>query len=119
MEEESEWNAPGPPERPPVAPEQQDRFRRLITELMFCLVGAPVFGFAAAWIRPPLRFPGGTAPPRPEWEALFYRWIPLVLSGLSFICVAWLVIVLMRLGSVFRKPAENEPGQGDDDTRSR
>ena len=78
------WSAPEPLERLPVEPEQEVRFRRLLTELMVCLTGAPVFFFTAACIRPPLRHS-----PSP--------WLPLVLVGRAFACVVWMVLVLIRL----------------------
>jgi hypothetical protein len=98
-----EWNAAGTPERLPVDPVHQDRFRRLLTELAFSLAGAPVFGFSAAWIRPPVR--GAATPWTPlsspsEWEELFYRWMPLVLLGAAFSCLVWLVLVLWRLAEL-------------------
>lgn len=98
--EDDEWNAPELPDRPLMKPEAQDRFRRLLTELMFCLAGAPVFGFAAAFVRPPLR-PSATpwvpSPPRPDWEVWLYRWMPLALGGLAFGCLVWAVLVMLRL----------------------
>jgi hypothetical protein len=90
-----------------VIPEQQDRSRRLLTELMFCLIGLPVFGFASVWIRPPVRIPSSwsTFPPRPEWEVQFYRWVPLILFGLAFICLIWLVVVLLRMAELRKERA--------------
>ena len=103
MAEDDEWNFPERTESPPVNPEQQDRYRRLLTELMFCVVGAPVFGLAAAWIRPPLNVSPTTwtpLPPRPDWEMQLYQWGPLVLFAVAFACLVWLVIVLLRMAEL-------------------
>ncbi|MCW1923292.1 hypothetical protein OKA05_12070 [Luteolibacter arcticus] len=103
MAEDDEWNFRAPAEGLPVKPEQLDRFRRLLTELMFCLAGLPVFSLAATCIKPPLRIPPSprtSLPPLPEWEILFYRWTPLVLLGLAFTCLVWLVVVLLRMAEL-------------------
>jgi hypothetical protein len=107
MVEDDEWNPPAPAERLPVNPEHLDRFRRLMTELMFSLIGLPVFGFASVWIRPPIRIPlpSSTLPPLPEWEVQFYRRVPLFLFGLAFICLIWLVVVLLRMAELRKEKA--------------
>lgn len=107
MAADDEWNIPEPTERLPVRPEQQDRYRRLLTELMFCVIGIPVFGLASVWIRPPLRIPSRSAPlpPRPEWEVQLYHWGPLILFALAFVCLVWLVVVLMRLAELKKERA--------------
>jgi hypothetical protein len=113
MAEDNEWNLPKRTESSPVCPELQDRFRRLLTELMFCLAGVPVFGLASAWIRPPLDISpsGALLPPRPEWEVLFYRWTPLILFVIAFACLVWLVIVLLRMAEL-RKERVAPDAQG-------
>ena len=107
MAEDDEWNFPKLAGRPAVSPEQQDRYRRLLTELLFCVIGAPVFGLASVWIRPPLRISGSwtTLPPRPEWEVQLYRWGPLILFALAFACVVWLVIGLLRMAELKKERA--------------
>jgi hypothetical protein len=102
MAEDDEWNLPKVTGPSPVSPEQQDRYRRLLTELMFCVIGAPVFGLASVWIRPPPRITSSwtTLPPRPVWEVQLYRWGPLILFALAFACLVWLVIVLLRMAEL-------------------
>jgi hypothetical protein len=103
---EVEWDVPPPGEDSAVPPEQQEGLRGLLAELLFSLVGVPVFGFAAACLRPPLRLPGASAaalPVRADWEVWVYRWLPLVLLGLAFACAVWSVVVVLRLGARMRK----------------
>ena len=107
MAADDEWNFPEQAEGLPVRPELQDRYRRLLTELIFCLIGLPVFGLTSVWIRPPIRFPSGAVPlpPLPEWEVLLYRWAPLILFALAFVSLVWLVVVLMRLAELKKERA--------------
>jgi hypothetical protein len=107
MVADDEWNFRKPAEGLPVRPEQLDRYRRLTTELMFCVIGAPVFGMASVWIRPPLRVtsPGSTLKPAPAWEVLLYQWGPLILFALAFGCLVWLVTVLMRIAELKKQRA--------------
>jgi hypothetical protein len=107
MADDDEWNFRKPVEGLPVRPEQLDRYRRLTTELMFCVIGTPVFGMASVWIRPPLRItsPGATLTPPPAWEVLLYQWGPLILFVVAFCCVIWLVVVLMRMAELKKERA--------------
>ncbi|MEK7952650.1 hypothetical protein [Luteolibacter soli] len=102
MEDDQEWNFPEPGDRQVVPPEQQDRFRRLLTEVVFSSLGAAVFGLASALIRPPVRISTSWAkvPPPPQWEIVLYEWLPLALFGIAFVCLVWLVTVLMRIGEL-------------------
>jgi hypothetical protein len=93
-EGEHEWSLPEPRQEGRIAPEDQDRFRGLLTELMFSAAGAPVFAATGAWL--------------PHFYDLsrikgLRIWLPLVFGALAFACIVWLVTVILRLSRIKRK----------------
>jgi hypothetical protein len=90
---DDEWNPSASPQESGVAPEDQDRFRGLLTELLFSGAGAPVLLASAAWL-----------PDIYDLSAMdgVRVWLPLVLGALGFGCLVWLVTVILRLTRVRR-----------------
>jgi hypothetical protein len=92
-EGEHEWSMPESRQEGKIAPEDQDRFRGLLTELMFSAVGAPVLAATGAWL--------------PHFYDLSKMddlriLLPLVFGALAFACLAWLVTVVLRLSRIKR-----------------
>ena len=75
-ERDHEWSLPESRQAGGVAPEDQDRFRGLLTELMFSAAGAPVLAATAAWL-PNLY-------DLSKMDGLRV-WLPLVLGALAFV----------------------------------
>lgn len=90
---DDEWDLAASRQGCGIAPEDQDRFRGLLTELLFSGAGAPVLLASAAWL--------------PNFYDLSKMdglrvWLPLVLGALGFCCVVWLVTVVFRLARIRR-----------------
>lgn len=90
---DDEWNQGGEGQVGGIAPEDQDRFRRLLTELLFSGAGAPVLLASAAWL-----------PDIYDLSAMdgVRVGLPLVLGALGFGCVVWLVTAVLRLARIRR-----------------
>lgn len=92
-EGDDEWNQSASKQGGEVEPEDQDRFRGLMTELLFSGAGAPVLLASAAWL-----------PHIYDLSAMdgVRVWLPLVLGALGFGCLVWLVTVFLRLTRIRR-----------------
>jgi hypothetical protein len=91
---DDEWNPADERQDGGIAPEDQDRFRRLLTELMFSGAGAPVLLVSAAWLPDICDFSG--------LDGDFLD-LSLLLGALGFGCVVWLVTAVLRLARIRRK----------------
>lgn len=92
-EDDDEWNHDGERQDGGIAPEDQDRFRMLLTELMFSGSGAPVLLVSAAWLPDICDFSG--------LDGDFLD-LSLLLGALGFGCVVWLVTAVLRLARIRR-----------------
>ena len=102
-ETENEWDLAPPAEHLPVAPEDQDRFRGLLTELIFSAAGAPILVGTAICIHKPRGiYSSGPVKPPPAWEIAVYQWLPLLLFFLAFVCLVWLITIPLRMAELKR-----------------
>ncbi|WP_367873189.1 hypothetical protein [Luteolibacter sp. Populi] len=107
----NEWDLAPTAERPSIAPEDQDRFRGLLTELLFSAACAPVLAGTALCLqnltrKPVVIYPGMPPPsPPPLWETALGQWLPFLLLILAFACLIWLITIPLRMAELKRGAA--------------
>lgn len=110
-ENPAEWDSVSQREETPVAPEDHDAFRGLLTELLFSAAGVPILAIAAACIRDPTiklrHWSAGSATLPPQWETILNEWVPPVLFLLAFGCLVWLITIPLRMAELMKRKRQD------------
>ena len=104
--EREEWEIAPQADTPSIAPEDQDRFRSLLTELAFCGVGAPVLGFTGAWLHDPITPPWARSASPLLWKVIVYEWLPPFMWFLAFVCIIWAITIPLRMAGLKKPQSE-------------
>ncbi|WP_035602381.1 hypothetical protein [Haloferula sp. BvORR071] len=100
-QEPEEWDMPQRAETLPIAPEDHQRLRGFLTELVISSAGTCIFGCFSLIYNPK---PLGSWPPPPKalWERVLFEWLPPLTLLLAFACLVWLITIPLRMANLKR-----------------